>query len=164
MTRRRLVAPLAVAATFLLAPSAHAVIVPQDNIAGVKVGMTAEKVLDVLGDPARTITNRDGITIYTYKRKGIKVSFKPNRANTHWVAFGISVYQHRRQLTAEGVGLGDTRRTVRKKVPGVKCHRYDPSYAICLVGSGKTGRISTTFWLNRRNKVKLVTLSKPFLD
>jgi hypothetical protein len=164
MTHRRLVAPLAVAAALLLAPSAHAVIVPQDNIAGVKIGMKAEKVLDVLGDPARTITTRDGITTYTYKKKGIKVSFRPNRANTHWVTFAVIVYQHRRQLTAEGVGLGDTRRTVKAKIKGAWCRRYDPSYAFCIVGSGKTGRISTTFLLDRRNKVKRVMLNKPFLD
>jgi hypothetical protein len=164
MTHRRLIPALAVAVTLALAPSAHAVIVPQDNIAGVKVGMTAEKVLDVLGDPARTITTRDNITTYTYKKKGIKVSFRPNRANTHWIAFAVIVYQHRRQLTAEGVGLGDTRRTVKRKVKGVRCRRYDPSYAFCIVGSGKTGRISTTFLLTRKNKVKSVMINRPFLD
>jgi hypothetical protein len=164
MTHRRLTAALAVAASLLLAPAADAVIVPQDNIAGVKIGMSQEKVLDVLGDPATTITDRDGITTYTYKKKGIKVSFIPNRSNTKNIAFAVTVYQHRRQLTAQGVGLGDTRRTVKKKVPGVKCRRYDPSYAICLVGSGKTGRISTVFTLTRKNKVKSVMINKPFLD
>ena len=162
MTHRRFIAALAVAVPLVLAQSADALIVPQDNIAGVKIGMSQEKVLDVLGDPAQTITDRDGITTYTYRKKGIKVLFRPGSTVNR--AVSINVYQHRRQLTARGVGLADTRRTVRKKVPGVKCHRYDPSYAICLVGSGKTGRISTTFWLTRKNKVKLVTLSKPFLD
>ena len=113
---------------------------------------------------AHQITDRDGTTTYTYKRKGIKVLFRANRANTHWVAFSIQVYQHRRQLTAEGVGLGDTRRTVRAKVPHAWCRRYDPSYAFCLVGTGKTGKISTTFLLNRKNKVKLIFLHRPFLD
>ena len=164
VNRLALAAVLALTAALLVAAPAGAVIVPQDNIAGVKVGMTAEKVLEVLGDPATPSRTADGTTTYTYKRKGIKVLFRANAANTHWVAFSIQVYRHRRQLTAEGVGLGDTRRTVRAKVPHVWCRRYDPSYAFCLVGTGKTGKISTTFLLNRKNKVKLIFLHRPFLD
>jgi hypothetical protein len=165
MDRRRIAAVLAVAVSLLVAaPAAQARIVPQDNIAKVKIGMTAEKVLEILGQNAKTITTPDGITTYTYRRKGIKVHFKPNRANTHWIVFAVEVYRHRRQLTAEGIGIRSTRREVKRKIAGVHCKRYDPSYAICIVGSGRRGKISTVFQLSHSNRVKSVILEKPFED
>jgi hypothetical protein len=161
--------PLAVAilAASASAAPAGAAIVPQDNIAGVEIGMRQGKVLDILGSPATTITRLGGgggeipITTYTYKRRGLKVMFRPNPSNTANIVFVVQVYKGRKQLTAEGIGIGSTRAQVKRSVANVKCRRFDPSYAICLVGSGRWGRISTTFTLNRRNKVKLVTLSKP---
>jgi len=144
------------------------VIVPQDNIAGVKINMSQEKVLDVLGDPAKTITRLGGgggetpITTYSYLRRGMRVSFIPNNANTKNIAFYIEVYADRGQRTAEGIHIGSTRAEVRRKIAGVKCKRYDPSYAFCLVGSGKAHRVSTVFLLNKRNKVKKISINKPF--
>jgi hypothetical protein len=94
------------------AAPANATIVPQDNIAGVEIDMTQEKVLEVLGSPGTTITRRGGgcacvpVTTYTYKRRGIKVLFKPNRANTANITFAIEVYRDRGQRTAEGIGIG----------------------------------------------------------
>ncbi len=124
-------------------------------------------MLEVLGDPARTITRLGGgggddpITIYTYPRRGMKVSFHPNRANTKNIAIGIAVYRHRKQLTAEGIGLGSRRSQVRREIAGARCRRFDPTYAVCYyVGKGTQGSITTTFWLNRRDKFKLVTLSR----
>jgi hypothetical protein len=151
-----------------LASPAGAMIVPQDNIAGAKIDMSQQKILDVVGDPATTRTRLGGgggetpITTYNYKRKGIKVLFKPNRSNTANTAFSIQVYRYRKQLTAEGIGIGSTRKAIKSKIAGVKCRRYDPSYAFCLIGSGKVGKVSTVFQLNKRNKVKLIYISKPF--
>jgi hypothetical protein len=128
--------------------------------------MSQEKVLKTIGDPRTTITERGGsggddfITTYTYPRRGLKVRFHPNRANTVNVAFGIEVYQHRRQLTAEGIGLGSTRRAVKAKVAGARCKRFDPTYAVCYVGKGTIGSITTSFRLDRHNKVSIITLAK----
>jgi hypothetical protein len=164
---RRTAPLLALAAQAASAAPAGATIVPQDNIAGVKIGMTQERVLDLLGDPTRTVTRLGGgggeipITTYTYKRPGLKVLFRPNRANTANIVFVVKVYRGRGQRTAEGIGIGSTRAAVRRKVAGVRCERFDPSYAICLVGTGRWGRISTSFELNRRNRVKSVSLVKP---
>ncbi len=165
---RRAPLPLAIAVLAVSAGPAGAEIVAQDNIAGVKIGMTQEKVLDVLGDPATTRTRLGGgggetpITTYNYKRKGIKVLFKPNRSNTANTAFSVQVYKGRKQLTREGIGLGARRSAVKRKIAGARCKRYDPSYAICLVGSGGVGKISTVFVLNKKNKVKLIYLARPF--
>jgi len=91
----------------------------------------------------------------------MKVSFHPNRADTKNIAIGIAVYRHRKQLTAEGIGLGSRRSQVRREIAGARCRRFDPTYAVCYyVGKGTQGSITTTFWLNRRDKFKLVTLSR----
>jgi hypothetical protein len=165
---RRAVAPLALVLVAVSAAPANATIVPQDNIAGVKIDMTQEKVLEVLGSPATTITRRGGgcacvpVTTYTYKRRGIKVFFKPNRANTANITFAIEVYRDRGQRTAEGIGIGSPRSAVKREIEGVKCRRLDPTYAFCLVGSGRLHRVSTSFRLDRRNKVESVVMSRPW--
>jgi hypothetical protein len=167
-SRRRAAVPLAVAVSAVFAAPAGAMIVPQDNIAGAKIGMSQEKVLDVLGDPAQTITRLGGgsgeipITTYSYYKRGIRVRFVPNRANTKNIAFDVEVYAARGQRTAEGIHVGSTRRAVKAKIAGAKCRRYDPSYAFCLVGSGKLNRVSTIFQLDRKNKVKSISLNRPF--
>ena len=151
------------------AAPAGAMIVPQDNIAGVKIGMTQQKVLDTLGDPATTRTRLGGgggetpITTYNYKRKGIKVLFKPNRSNTANIAFSVQVYRGRKQLTAEGIGLGSKRSAVKREGPGRR-------------SAGATTRRTRSAWsaraasarsrpcsvLNRKNKVKLIYIARPF--
>jgi hypothetical protein len=90
------------------------------------------------------------------------VFFKPNRANTANIAFAIEVYRDRGQRTAEGIGIGSPRSAVRREIEGVKCQRLDATYAFCLVGSGKLHRVSTSFRLNRCNKVESVVMSKPW--
>jgi hypothetical protein len=165
---RRAAVPFAVVLPAVFAAPAGAMIVPQDNIQGVKIGMTQQKVLDTLGDPAKTITRLGGgggetpITTYSYLKRGMRVRFVPNRANTANVAFDVEVYAARGQRTAEGIHVGSTRRAVRTKLKGAWCRRYDPSYAFCIVGSGKVNRVSTVFLLDRRNKVKSISLNRPW--
>lgn len=75
----------------------------------------------------------------------------------------------RRTVTRLGGSGGDDpittytysrRSAVDRRVAGSKCRRYDPSYAICSVGRGTHGSITTTFWLNRRNHVYEVDLAR----
>ena len=164
-TRRLLSIALAAAVPAVAAAPADALIVPQKSIAGIAIGMTQQQVLDRLGSPAKDVTRRGGsggddpITTYTYRGRGLKVLFHPNRANTANVVIDVDVYRGRRQRTAEGIGIGSTRSAVARKVKGVKCRRFDPSYAVCWVGRSRHGATNTTFWLNRRNRVNEVTLA-----
>ncbi len=165
---RRTALPLALVVPAVLAAPAGAMIVPQDNIEGVKIGMTQQKVLDTLGDAGKTQTELGGgggetpITTYTYFKRGMRVRFIPNQANTLNVAFAVEVYADRGQRTAEGIGIGSTRRALKKALKGEWCRRYDKTYAFCLIGSGKAHRKSTTFLLNRKNRVKKIFISRPF--
>jgi hypothetical protein len=165
MPARLLAVPLALALAGACAAPASAVIRPQRSIAGVSPGMSQQKVLDHLGSPRRTITRLGGsggddpITTYTYPRRGLKVYSHPNRANTVNVVFSVEVYR-KGQRTPSGIGLGARRSAVDRKVSHSKCRRYDPTYAICFVGRGTTGSLTTTFWLNRRNRVDKIDLSR----
>ncbi|HEX4691984.1 MAG TPA: hypothetical protein VH276_14920 [Solirubrobacteraceae bacterium] len=166
MSGRHLLAiPLALLVAAVATAPASAVIKPQRSIAGVKPGMSQQRVLDRLGSPRRTSTRLGGsgaddpITTYTYPRRGLKVYSHPNRANTVNVVFSIEVYR-KGQRTPSGIGLGSRRSAVDRRVSGSKCRRYDPTYAICFVGRGTTGSITTTFWLNHRNRVYKIDLSR----
>jgi hypothetical protein len=166
MSGRHLLAiPLALLVAAASAAPASAVIKPQRSIAGIKPGMSQQRVLDLLGSPRHTSTRLGGsgaddpITTYTYPRRGLKVYSHPNRANTVNVVFSIEVYR-KGQRTPSGIGLGSPRSAVDRRVSGSKCRRSDPTYAICFVGRGTTGSITTTFWLNRRNRVYKIDLSR----
>jgi hypothetical protein len=76
----------------------------------------------------------------------------------------IEVYKGRQELTATGIGLKSRRDKVKAEVAGARCKRYDKWYAVCSVGRGRIGDIQTTFWLNQRDKVKLVTLARILYD
>jgi hypothetical protein len=167
MSRRRLLAlPLSLLAAGALAAPAAAVIRPQRSIAGIRVGMTQQQVLDRLGSPRKTITRLGGgggddpITTYTYTRRGLRVYAHPNRANTANVVFDVEVYKGHGQRTPSGIRIGSRRSAVDRRVSHSQCHRYDPTYAVCFVGRGTHGSITTTFWLNRRNRVYKIDLAR----
>jgi outer membrane protein assembly factor BamE (lipoprotein component of BamABCDE complex) len=150
------------------AAPASAEIVPQESIAGVSVGMSERQVVAVLGEPGNVAyryggsTGEDFFTTYRYGKRGVKVRFirrrAGNRVNT------VEVYKGRQELTATGIGITSHRDEVKAQVAGSRCKRYDRTYAICTIGRGRIGDIQTTFWLNRRDRVKLVTLGRILYD
>ena len=150
------------------AAPASAEIVPQESIAGVSVSMSERQVVAVLGEPGNVAyryggsTGEDFFTTYRYGKRGVKVRFirrrAGNRVNT------VEVYKGRQELTATGIGITSHRDEVKAQVAGSRCKRYDRTYAICTIGRGRIGDIQTTFWLNRRDRVKLVTLGRILYD
>jgi outer membrane protein assembly factor BamE (lipoprotein component of BamABCDE complex) len=168
----RVITALIAAATALVALAgaapASAEIIPQQSIAGVSVGMSERQVVGILGEPGNVATRYGGsggddfFTTYRYGKRGVKVRFirrsGGNKVNT------IEVYKGRQELTATGIGITSHRDAVKAQVAGSRCKRYDRWYAICTIGRGRIGDIQTTFWLNRRDKVKLVTLGRILYD
>jgi outer membrane protein assembly factor BamE (lipoprotein component of BamABCDE complex) len=162
---------LLVAAAALLAAGAapaSAEIIPQESIAGVSVGMTKQQVVELLGEPGHIhsqyggSTGEDFFTTYRYGKRGLKVDFLRRRGTDK--VNTIEVFKGRKELTATGIGIRSHRDKVKAEVAGTRCKRYDRTYAICTIGGGDIGDIQTTFWLNRRDKVKLVTLGRILYD
>jgi hypothetical protein len=147
----RLSFAIAVAAIVLAtaAAPASAEIVVNQSVAGVKLGMSQEEVLDLIGDPDTTVTNSAFDTTYTYRGKGIKVVFAPN-GDTNDVTTVI-VYR-KGEATATGVGIGSTLKALRAGVPKVRCVRApNRKHLWC---SRQTRRIHTTFVVTSTKKIR----------
>jgi hypothetical protein len=168
----RLTTPLLAAATVTAALAgaapASAEILPQQSIAGVSIGMSEQQVVEIVGEPGNVhseyggSTGEDYFTTYRYGKRGVKVQFIRRRGANKVTS--IEVYKGRQELTATGIGLKSRRDKVKAEVAGARCKRYDKWYAVCSVGRGRIGDIQTTFWLNQRDKVKLVTLARILYD
>jgi hypothetical protein len=160
------VAALVVA--LVVAAPASAEIIPQQSIAGVAIGMSPQQVVGIVGEPGNVhseyggSSGEDYYTTFRYGKRGVKVRFIRRRGVDKVTS--IEVYKGRQELTATGIGIRSRRAKVAAEVAGARCKRYDKWYAVCSVGRGKIGDVQTTFWLNRRDKVKMVTLARILYD
>ena len=146
----RLSFAIAVAAIVLAtaAAPASAEIVVNQSVAGVKLGMSQEEVLDLIGDPDSTVTNPAFDTTYTYRSKGIKVVFAPN-GDTNDVT-SVTVYR-KGETTASGAGIGSTLKALRAGVPKLRCERApNRKHLWCGVN---TSRRHTTFVVSSKKHV-----------
>jgi hypothetical protein len=152
-TRPLLLATLA-AALLAAAPAAQARIVPNKGMAGVRLGMTAQRVLKILGSPSRDITNREGLTIYTYRHRKLRVTFTAGRY--YWHAFAIYTWG-RKERTRQGIGVGSRESTLRHRLRGEQCltnsiGRY------CILGGGDEGVTPETDFRIRHHRVVSVNI------
>jgi hypothetical protein len=141
--------------TLAAAAPAHATIAPNRGMAGVRIGMTQQQVLDILGDPTTDYTYRSGLTTYAYKALRVRVSFLPaGSTNNVFMLFTSG----RRERTKEGVGVGTSERTLRRRLRGEHCFRNsDGRY--CELGGGEEGaKPSTAFKIGRHHRVQNVRI------
>jgi hypothetical protein len=140
----------AVSLTFLIAVlilgapnAAEAVIVPQQGMAGVRLGMTEAQVRGVLGRPTSIAHPRNEIlgrfTLLRYGAIGISLF-----SGSGGRVFAIAT-TGRSQRTTRGVGVGFPEASVRRLVPGVRC-RTEFGRRHCYVGAFLPGRIVTDFF------------------
>ena len=149
----RLAFPLALAAAVaaLAATTTGAAIVPQQGIAGVKIGMTRAKVRSVLGKPISVKRGSNDFGKYTiFKYAGLQTEFQGNTTLT-----GVSTTR-RSERTATGIGVGSTQAQVKAKVKGVKC-ATDGGFRHCYLGKFRAGRHVTDFAI-KRGKVSRVNV------
>src|SRR5207244_9311419 len=93
----------ALLAALLLAAPAGAVLVPQQGMAGVRLGMTQAKVRAKLGKPAAVKHGSNDFGSYTELRyPGLRVTFQGNATVT---AIRTAA---RRERTIRGIGVGST--------------------------------------------------------
>jgi len=126
-------------------------IVPQQGIAGLRLGMTEAQVKAKVGPPGKVERGRTEIGPYT-----------TYRYPTHTVTFfaGPEVTQMRtvspKERTTSGIGVGSTRSAVRAKVRGVKC-LVEFGYDHCYVGIWTPGRTITDFSIHK-GRVARITI------
>ena len=165
-TRPLLASALTVVLLAAAAAPAQAEIVPQESIAGVRLQMTKAEVVAVLGQPARKRRfvggsgADDHFATWTYKKRGFSINLL-RRGGYHVSSITVTGGAER---TATGVGIGSTRAEVKAGVPAVHCKRYDPTYATCFIGKSRIGDITTAFRLDRKNRVKEISLGKILYD
>lgn len=139
-------------AVFLLAlvATAEARIVPQKGIGGAKIGMSQKQVRSKLGKPDRkqVLTSPIGGFDFVQLRYGrTKVSFDGVRKRSKVMAVFT---KDRSERTDSGVGIGSTKKQVKKGVAKVKCKK-EFGVAHCWVGAFRPGRTVTDFRLHRKH-------------
>jgi hypothetical protein len=130
----------AVLAVSLVAPAAATALIQIDRgIAGARLGNTKAEVRTALGQPRRVVTGSNIFGPFTRFRYagGIRVTFQSGNRVTAVSTTGLG------DRTARAVGVGSTRRAVRRRVPGVRCE----AVGICQTGTGEPGDRITAFFL-----------------
>ncbi|MEX0993262.1 MAG: outer membrane protein assembly factor BamE [Solirubrobacterales bacterium] len=139
-------------ALLALAPQAGAVIVPQQGMAGVKLGMSKGEVRAKLGKPRAVNSGNNDFGHYvSYRYRGqLTVMFQSGPTVTSVKTSGHG------ERTKEGVGAGSREQTVRDKFPQAKCSTLVNSRS-CYIGELKAGKRVTDFSI-KNGKVRWVTV------
>jgi hypothetical protein len=130
------------------------VIVPQTEIAGVHLLMSAAGVERVLGQPKSLKSIPDDIqgTIRRMDYGKTKVYLSATEDGT---VFRVTTTDSR-QKTATGVYVGSTEAAVRRGVSGVRCTGAKTA-RLCVVGQERAGKRITAFSLTK-DHVRRITL------
>jgi hypothetical protein len=130
------------------------VIVPQAEIAGVHLMMSAAGVQHALGRPRATRTLKDpiqgSIRLMDYGKTKVYLS-----ATADGTVFDVTTTD-RRQKTKSGVGVGSSERALRRGVKHLSC-TGPRAQRSCVVGKLLPGRRVTSFVLSA-DRVRQVTL------
>lgn len=152
---RRLAFALFALATLVglaLAIPANAGVKPQQQIAGVKLGMTKANVRAQLGRPLATYSHSRYTRLYYLKV----------RVTVHSRAGVIEVETtSKAQRTRAGIGIGSTEREVRKEVARVSCRPYRSFLRLCRVGTAAPRTRATEFLLFRNKVISLTIVVTP---
>jgi hypothetical protein len=148
----------AAAATLLAAAPAGAVIVAQQGMAGLKLGMTEAQVRAKSGKPdSSTVMKNDILGHVRIERYGaVRIEFDGTKTSSKVITFDTTGTAER---TNRGIGVGTKRADVLARVPHVKCRLNDGGYNHCFVGRfGKAGATVTDFAINSHGRVGRVTI------
>jgi hypothetical protein len=154
---------LTVPFVLVLAAPAGAVIVPQQGMAGAKLGQCIEKVVSEVGYPDKTFGKQaptgEFVETYTYKTLGLKIRFF--RGPGDCLVAGEFFTSHGKERTAEGVGKGTMRKTLKAKLPRARCktfHAGRRALRRCYIGSFTPSKKVTEFRMDSKGRVSSVSV------
>ena len=148
LCRLRLIAALAAFALLGAAAPAIAAIVPFKSIAGIEVGTSEAELREQLGDPTRVEQGPDvGARVFVYKRRKLEIAVADGRAVE-------IVSRSRAQKMSNGVGVGTSFATFKRRVRGERCYKVRRQ-AVCAVTRGDV----TMAFVEKRRRVYSVSLS-----
>ncbi len=151
---RRALPALAALAAALAVPASAAggLIVIGKGIRGAAVDMTQKQVRGVLGTPTKTIRGTNDFGPYTQLRYGgLSVMFQGNAKVTSVRTTSPA------DRTASGIGVGSTKASLKARVKGVRCEVVLGD-EFCYVGRYEPGRLATAFLLDKRGRIRDVTI------
>ena len=154
---------LTVLFSLLLAAPAGAVIVPGKGMAGVKLGQCIEDVVAVIGEPDRTFgkTEPTGEFVESYKYEKLGIIIRFYHGPGECLVTGEFFTATRKERTAEGVGKGTTRRTLKKKLKHVKCETFRQSkrkIRSCHIGKFTPSKRVTEFRMTAKGRVGTISV------
>jgi hypothetical protein len=156
-------ARLTVLFSLLLAAPAGAVIVPGKGMAGAHLGQCIEDVVAQLGAPDKTFgkTEPTGefVETYTYDKLAIKIRFYHGPGEC--LEAGEYFTAASKERTAEGVGKGTTRRTLKKKLKHVKCETFRQGrrkIRSCHIGKFTPTKRVTEFRMTAKGRVGTISV------
>jgi hypothetical protein len=143
---RYLLLPAALAVALALPAGTGAVIVPQQGMLGVKIGMTRAQIQARLGPPdaVRRPTSEIFGRYTEYRYGEVRIGL----FNSNGRAFSFQT-RGRSARTVKGVGVGSSEAYVRSAMPGIRC-RTEFGVRSCLLGRLEVGRIVTSLFVSRR--------------
>lgn len=145
---------LSLALTAVPAGAAAPGLVVGTSIGTVKLGITESAVVARFGEPDRVLTRPNPFfgteRRVVYSRR--KMAFTTGPDGERPTVLRITT-RNRSHRTRSGVGIGSRRSTVARRVRGARC-----AGRRCHVGSFRPGRTVTTFFLDRRHRVRAVDM------
>jgi hypothetical protein len=152
---------LTVLALLVAATPASATIVPNEGMAGVKLGDCIERAIDVLGPPDRTFGSNDFAGFkesYSYDKSALKLEFRRGAG----ACLELTSIRTRSgvERTKEGVGKGTRRKALRAKLKGEKCRTFKrpKRISICWLGSMTPSKPLTEFRIDSKGRVNNVRI------
>jgi hypothetical protein len=154
---------LTVLFSLLLVAPAGAVIVPGKGMAGVKLGQCIEDVVAVIGEPDRTFgkTEPTGEFVESYKYDKLGIIIRFYHGPGECLVAGEFFTAASKERTAEGVGKGTTRRTLKKKLKHVKCETFRQGkrkIRSCHIGKFTPSKRVTEFRMTAKGRVGTISV------
>ena len=154
---------LTVLLVLVLAAPAGAVIVPGKGMAGAQLGQCIEDVIKVVGVPDKTFgkTEPTGefVETYTYKQLGLKIRFFHGAGEC--LVAGAFFTSKGKERTAEGVGKGTMRKTLKAKIKHVRCETFHVGrrrIRSCHIGKFTPSKPVTEFRIDSKGRVSTVSV------